>query len=74
MATKTLKLFTPDGRALTDLASEDDSILLPTEIQVLDSEVIACHADEGDYTFDSLEDLCAEYDLDLAAVESALES
>jgi len=31
---KTLKLFTSDGRALTDLVSSDDSILLPNAITV----------------------------------------
>lgn len=63
MATKTLKLFTSDGRALTGLASEDDSILLPNEITVTDDSAVAHHADSGDFSFDSLSDLCEEYGL-----------
>ena len=69
---KTLKLFAADGRALTDLASEDDSILLPNAITVYECEVIAHHADTGDTAFDSLEDLCAEYGLDIVEVRDAV--
>ena len=70
---KTLKLFAADGRALTDLASEDDSILLPNAITVYECEVIAHHADTGDIAFDTLDDLCGEYGLDLAEVCQLLE-
>lgn len=52
---KTLKLFTADGRALTNLC-----------------EVVAHHADSGDVTFDTLDDLCAEYGLDLEEVRQLL--
>ena len=69
---KTLKLFAADGRALTDLASNDDSILLPNAITVYECEVIAHHADSGDTAFDSLEDLCAEYGLDIVEVRDAV--
>lgn len=70
---KTLKLFTSDGRALTDLASSDDSILLPNEITVYECEVIAHHATSGDVSFDALDDLCVEYKLDVDAVQEALD-
>lgn len=70
---KTLKLFTSDGRALTDLASSDDSILLPNEITVYECEVIAHHADSGDVSYDTLDDLCVEYGLDVDAVQAALD-
>ena len=64
MATKTLKLFTSDGRALTNLVSEDDSILLPNEITLTDKGgATAHHADQGDFEFESLEHLCFEYGL-----------
>lgn len=69
---KTLKLFTSDGRALTKLASADDSILLPNEITVYECEVIAHHADSGDIAFDTLDEFCAEYGLDIAAVLEAV--
>ena len=69
---KTLKLFAADGRALTNLASNDDSILLPNAITVYECEVIAHHADSGDMAFDTLDDLCAEYGLDVAAVLEAV--
>lgn len=42
----TIKLFTSDGRALTDLS-------------------------DGDYDFESLEALCADYQSDPAAVRAA---
>lgn len=60
---QTLKLFTSDGRALTNLVSEDDSILLPTEIEVTEDSAVAHHADSGDVTYDSLESLCFDYGL-----------
>ncbi len=69
---KTLKLFAADGRALTDLASFDERILLPSEITVYECEVIAHHADSGDLKFDTLDDLCAEYGLDIAEVLEAV--
>jgi len=69
---KTLKLFTSDGRALTNLASEDDSILLPNEITLYECEVVAHHADSGDVTFDTLDELCANYGLDLEEVRQLL--
>jgi len=69
---KTLKLFTSDGRALTDLVSSDDSILLPNEITLYECEVVAHHADSGDVTFDTLDELCANYGLDLDEVRQLL--
>lgn len=66
---KTLKLYTSDGRALTDLQSADDSISLPTEIKVGRSgRAHACHADRGDFFYPSLSALCEAYQLDRAAV------
>ena len=73
MATKTLKLFTSDSRALTNLVSEDDSILLPNEITVTDEGATAHHADQGDYEFESLADLCFDYGLDADAVQACLD-
>ena len=70
---KTLKLFTSDGRALTNLASEDDSILLPNEIRMCEGgECQASHADSGDYDFDTPDGLCANYGLDLDEVRQLL--
>lgn len=66
---KTLKLYTSDGKALTDLQSADDSISLPTEIQILrDGRAIACHADGGDLAYASLEALCSDYRLDVDTI------
>ena len=66
---KTLKLYTSDGKALTDLQSTDDSISLPHEIKVgLGGRAIACHADSGDQSYPSLSALCEAYQLDRAAV------
>ena len=73
MATKTLKLFTSDGRALTDLVSDDDSILLPNEITLTDKGATAHHADQGDFEFESLADLCFDYGLDADAVQACLD-
>ena len=73
MPTKTLKLFTSDGRALTNLVSEDDSILLPNEITVTDEGATAHHADQGDYEFESLEELCFEYGLDADLVKACFD-
>ena len=68
---KTLKLYTSDGKALTDLQSADDSISLPTEIQILrDGRAIACHADGDDLAYESLEALCSDYRLDVATVRA----
>ena len=70
---KTLKLFTSDGRALTNLASSDASIVLPNEIRMCEcGECQASHADSGDYDFDTLDDLCANYGLDLEEVRQLL--
>ena len=69
---KTLNLFTSDGRALTDLVSSDDSILLPTAITAYDCEAVAHHADSGDLQYDSLDDLCEAYGLDVDAVREEL--
>ena len=69
---QTLKLFTSDGRALTSLVSSDDSILLPTAITVYDCEAVAHHADSGDQSYDSLDDLCEAYGLDADQVSAAL--
>ena len=73
MATKTLKLFTSDSRALTNLVSEDDSILLPNEITVTDEGATAHHAHQGDYEFESLEELCFEYGLDADLVKACFD-
>ena len=69
----TLKLFASDGSALTNLVSSDDSILLPTEVTVYDCEVIAHHAESGDLQYDTLDDLCEAYGLDVDAVQAALD-
>jgi hypothetical protein len=73
MATKTLKLFTSDGRALTDLVSYNDSILLPHEITVTHEGATAHRADQGDYEFESLEELCFEYGLDADLVKACFD-
>ena len=73
MATKTLKLFTSDSRALTNLVSEDDSILLPNEITLTEEGATAHHADQGDYEFESLEELCFEYGLDADLVKACFD-
>ena len=73
MPTKTLKLFTSDGRALTDVVSYNDSILLPHEITVTDEGATAHHANQGDYEFESLADLCFDYGLDADAVQACLD-
>lgn len=69
----TLNLFNSDGRALTSLVSSDDSILLPNAITVYDCEAVAHHAESGDISFDTLDELCAEYGLDVDQVSAALE-
>ena len=73
MATKTLKLFTSDGRALTNLFSSNDSILLPNEITVTDEGATAHHADQGDYEFESLDALCVEYGLNAEVVQACFD-
>ena len=73
MATKTLKLFTSDGRALTNLVSEDDSILLPNEITLTKEGATAHHANQGDYEFESLDELCFEYGLDAEVVQACFD-
>ena len=75
MATKTLKLFTSDGRALTNLFSSNYSILLPNEIEitVTDEGATAHHADQGDYEFESLDALCVEYGLDAEVVQACFD-
>ena len=70
---KTLKLFAADGRALTDLASNDDSILLPNAITVYECESVAHHADSGDLRYDTLDELCEAYGFDVDAVQAALD-
>ena len=68
---KTLKLYTSDGKALTDLQSADESISLPTEIQILrDGRAVACHADRGDETYADLAALCSDYRLDVDTVRA----
>ena len=71
---KTLKLFTSDGSALTDLVSSDESILLPTAITEYDCESVAHHADSGDLPYDTLDDLCEAYGLDVDAVQVAFDA
>ncbi len=62
--TITLKLFTPDGRALTAIESLDPTIALPTEIQIrADGTVVACHADNGDTEYTDLEALVEAYQI-----------
>lgn len=68
---KTLKLYTSDGKELTDLQSADESISLPTEIRVgLGRFAVACHADSGDQWYPSLSALCDAYRLDLDVVQA----
>lgn len=68
----TIKLFASDGRALTDITSDDDTVSLPHEIQIADDgKAAACHADSGDQHFDDLDALCAAYRIDPAAVRAA---
>lgn len=70
---KTLKLYTSDGKALTDLQSGDDSISLPTEIRwhtEATGVAVAGHADGGDLAYASLEALCSDYRLDVDAVRA----
>ena len=69
---QTLNLFTSDGRALTDLVSSDDSILLPTAITVFDDEAVAHHAESGELQYDTLDDLCEAYGLDVDAVRAEM--
>lgn len=55
---KVLRLFTSDGRALTDIESADLSIRLPHEIHIRSDglgTVKACHASYGDEVFVSLD-------------------
>ena len=70
---KTLKLYTSDGRALTDLQSADESISLPTEIRwhtEATGVAVAGHADGGDLAYSSLEALCSDYRLDVDTVRA----
>ena len=73
--TKTLKLFTSEGKALTNITSSDCTITLPTEI-ILDSEgtATACHADSGDQEFPSLHDLCTAYAINIESVMAECET
>lgn len=70
---KTLKLYTSDGKALTDLQSADESLSLPTEIHwhtEATGVAVACHADGGDLAYSSLEALCSDYRLDVDTVRA----
>lgn len=72
---KVLRLFTSDGRALTDIESADSSILLPHEIHLrLDGlgTVKACHASYGDEVFPSLDNFCRAYRVDRRDVIATL--
>lgn len=72
-AEKTLRLFTPAGHALTELTSCDTSVSLPTEIRVdHDGKATALHADFGDVQYQSLENLCKAYGLNVSAVRTEL--
>ena len=70
---KTLKLYTSDGKALTDLQSADDTISLPPEIRwhtEATGVAVAGHADGGDLAYSSLEALCSDYRLDVDTVRA----
>ncbi len=70
---KTLKLYTSDGKAVTDLQSADDTISLPTEIRwhtEATGVAVAGHADGGDLAYSSLEALCFDYRLDVDTVRA----
>lgn len=65
----TIKLFDKYGRALTDITSGDERICLPHEIHLHDDgTATASHPSNGDYDFESLDELCADYQIDPAAV------
>jgi hypothetical protein len=70
---KTLKLYTSDGKAVTDLQSADDTISLPTEIRwhtEATGVAVAGHADGGDLAYSSLEALCSDCRLDVDTVRA----
>lgn len=72
---KVLRLFTSDGRALTDIESADSSILLPHEIHLRPDglgTVKACRAGERDEVFASLDSFCWVYCLDRRDIIAAL--
>lgn len=72
---KVLRLFTSDGRALTDIESADSSILLPHEIHIRPDglgTVKACHASYGDEVFASLDSFCQTYRVDRRDIIAAL--
>ena len=72
---KVLRLFTSDGRALTDIESADSSILLPHEIHLRPDglgTVKVCHASYGDEVFASLDSFCRAYRVDRRDVIATL--
>jgi len=72
---KVLRLFTSDGRALTDIESADSSILLPHEIHIRPDglgTVKACRASCGDEVFASLDSFCRAYRADRRDIVAAL--
>lgn len=72
---KVLRLFTSDGRALTDIESADSSILLPHEIYIRPDglgTVKACHASYGDEVLVSLDSFCRAYRVDCRDIIAAL--
>lgn len=72
---KVLRLFTSDGRALTDIESADSSMLLPHEIHLRPDglgTVKVCHASYGDEVFASLDSFCRAYRTDRRDIIAAL--
>ena len=70
-----LRLFTSDGRALTEIESADSSILLPHEIHLRSDglgTVTACHASYGDEVFANLDNFCRAYRVDRHDIIAAL--
>lgn len=73
MTTTEIRLFNAEGKALTDIASADDSISLPNAIIVFQDGATACHADSGDVEYDSLGALAQAYRIDLDKLLEQLE-
>lgn len=58
VTTTEIKLFTSDGKALTNLTSADETICLPDTICVnSDGTATSSHADSNDAEYESLSDL-----------------
>jgi hypothetical protein len=67
--TTEIKLYTSEGKPLTNLTSADDTICLPESICVnSDGAATALHADSGDVQYESLSALAEAYRIELDAV------